>query len=75
MSRFSGKTAIVTGAGSGIGFAVANALIKEGANVMMNDVDPKLVSNFATNANAKGFTCSCRNSADRMRRVELGTAS
>ena len=34
--RFEGKTAIVTGGGSGIGRAVAEALVKEGANVVLN---------------------------------------
>ena len=33
MSRFAGKTAIVTGASSGIGEAVAAQLVREGANV------------------------------------------
>ena len=34
------KTAIVTGAGDGIGFAIAQHLIHEGANVVVNDIDP-----------------------------------
>lgn len=36
---FSGKTAIVTGAASGIGAAVARALARGGANVMLSDLD------------------------------------
>ena len=35
---FIGKTAIVTGAGSGIGFAIAQHLVREGANVVVNDL-------------------------------------
>lgn len=38
--RFDGKTAIVTGAGSGIGKAVALKLGREGANVVVADISP-----------------------------------
>lgn len=37
--QFAGKTALVTGAGSGIGKAAALALAAEGANVVVNDLD------------------------------------
>jgi len=46
MKAFHGKTAIVTGAGSGIGYAVANALAEAGAKVVINDIDKKLVDQF-----------------------------
>ena len=39
MSRFKGKTAIVTGAASGIGRAVATRLVKEGARVVLGDIN------------------------------------
>lgn len=38
---FIGKTAIVTGAGEGIGFAIAQHLINEGATVVLNDINPE----------------------------------
>lgn len=39
MSEFQGKAAIVTGAGSGIGAAVALGLARQGAHVVATDVD------------------------------------
>ena len=40
MTRLTGKHAIVTGAGSGIGRAVALGFAREGAGVVVGDVDP-----------------------------------
>lgn len=39
--RLEGKTAIVTGSGRGIGQAIALKLAGEGANVVVNDLDPE----------------------------------
>ena len=44
MENFENKTAYVTGAASGIGFAISEALVKVGANVMMADIDEALLS-------------------------------
>ena len=38
MARFTGKTALVTGSGRGIGRAIAVRLAQEGANVIINDL-------------------------------------
>ena len=39
MGKLSGQTAIVTGAGQGIGLSIAQKLAAEGANVVANDLD------------------------------------
>lgn len=42
-ARLSGKTAIVTGAGSGMGKAIATMYAKEGANVLLADINEERV--------------------------------
>jgi NAD(P)-dependent dehydrogenase (short-subunit alcohol dehydrogenase family) len=42
--RFQNKTAIVTGAGQGIGFEICRQLAVEGANVLLNDIDASLAA-------------------------------
>jgi 2-keto-3-deoxy-L-fuconate dehydrogenase len=49
--RLEGKTALVTAAGQGIGFASAIQMAREGANVYATDVNAKLLENFAGVAN------------------------
>ncbi len=50
-----GKTAIVTGAGAGIGLAVARHLLDKGVNVMCADIDePRLEAEFGEAARAEG---------------------
>jgi NAD(P)-dependent dehydrogenase (short-subunit alcohol dehydrogenase family) len=47
MQDISGKTAIVTGAASGIGLAIATALAEAGANVVMADIQKAAVEQAA----------------------------
>jgi glucose 1-dehydrogenase len=42
---FKNKVAIVTGAGQGIGFEICSNLAKEGAHVILNDIDQTLAGN------------------------------
>jgi len=37
-----GKAALITGAGEGIGFAIAEALLRSGANVVLNDINAEV---------------------------------
>ena len=46
-SLFHNKTALITGAGQGIGFAIARALVRQGANVLLNDYDETLATKAA----------------------------
>jgi len=48
------KVALVTGAGRGIGKAIAIALAREGANVMVNDVDLQTAEKVAKEINSMG---------------------
>src|SRR5581483_11816925 len=52
MMRFAGRTAVVTGAGSGIGFEMARLLLEEGATVIAADLDPASVPDGAVGVKA-----------------------
>jgi NAD(P)-dependent dehydrogenase (short-subunit alcohol dehydrogenase family) len=54
--QFEGRVAIVTGAGSGIGKAVATALAAEGAKVVVSDVDAGKADAVAREIEAAGGT-------------------
>ena len=57
--RFAGKTAIITGAGQGIGFEMARQLSSEGATVLLNDIDETLVERSAAKIGEVGRCLAC----------------
>ena len=58
-NRFAGKTAIVTGAGQGIGFEVARRLVSEGATVLLNDIDEALATRAVSAIKGDGRCLAC----------------
>lgn len=52
---FTHQTALITGAGIGIGFAIAEALCQQGASVVLNDLDEMLANKAAETIRSQGF--------------------
>ena len=57
MNNFEGQAAIVTGAGQGIGLEIARQLAKQGAAVLLNDVEETLAQAAAAAIQAAGGVC------------------
>lgn len=55
--NFSNKTAIVTGAGQGIGFEICRQLAKYGATVLLNDIDGELANSAAEKIRLENGNC------------------
>lgn len=57
MTLLKNKTMLITGAGQGIGFEIARLFHKEGATVLLNDVDASLCQSAADRIDPSGTTC------------------
>ena len=55
---FIGKTAIITGSANGIGFAIAQHLMAEGAQVVVNDINPAAAQAACDKLNAGPDCCA-----------------
>ncbi|WP_371395678.1 SDR family oxidoreductase [Fretibacter rubidus] len=53
--RLHGKTCVITGAGRGIGAAIASAFVREGATVIVTDIDGAAAEREANALGAKSF--------------------
>jgi meso-butanediol dehydrogenase / (S,S)-butanediol dehydrogenase / diacetyl reductase len=58
--RFEGKVAFVTGAGAGIGRAIALRLSSEGAKVIVTDIDPEAAARTASEIKKSGTASSLK---------------
>ena len=53
--ELTGKTALITGSGRGIGFASAIALAREGVRIVINDIDPNAVKTAVGHLSDLGY--------------------
>lgn len=57
-SSYTGKVAVITGAGEGIGYEIAMQLASSGVKVVLNDIDPSRAADAARAIRKQGGVCS-----------------
>ena len=75
MSDLEGKGAVVTGAGHGIGRALATRLVAEGARVVVNDLDTAACEAVATEIGATAAPGDCSSADGVAALVDTATAA
>lgn len=75
MFSLKGKTALITGASYGIGFAIAKGMAEAGANIVFNDINEDLVNKGLAaykecGIEARGFVCDVTDEAAVSKMVE-----
>ena len=75
MSRFEGRTALVTGGAKGIGAATAERLASEGARVVVADFDEAAASETAERIGGRAIRCDVTSRADVEAAVALAADS
>jgi NAD(P)-dependent dehydrogenase (short-subunit alcohol dehydrogenase family) len=70
-----GKTAVVTGAASGIGRALAERLVRAGARVVLSDIDSDRLEEVTTRMNAVAVRCDVGVAAEVDRLVDAAEAA
>ena len=58
MAKLSGKSAVVTGGASGIGKAIAQLFLEEGAKVVIADVNGPLLEKTSKELASSGTVCT-----------------
>ncbi len=64
MDRLNGKTALITGAGAGIGHATALRFAAEGANVVVSDINDEAARTVATEIGETSIVNHCDTSVE-----------
>lgn len=73
--RLAGKTALVTGAASGIGEAVVRRFREEGAEVVAAGLQPELLAELVRQTGARAVDCDVTRESDVRRAVDEARAS
>ena len=60
MKDFNGKLAVVTGGASGVGFAISEALAKQGAKVILTDIEQESLENSTALLANQSFDVFCK---------------
>lgn len=68
---FQGKTVLVTGAGSGIGLAIARQFLREGATIVAEDINPEVEQVFAGNKQVAILVADAGKEESAIQAVEL----